>query len=229
MSFFECEFPRTYSFLAVGGPTRSTTINQGFSGSEGRNKNWAGSRRKFQLQAKTPKPGQGTNPLTQQAFLDALIAFFENVGAQADGFRFFDHQDNAFANETIGAGAGTFQLIKTYSVGGRSYVRNITKPIWSTAVDYLGHDLPNTVQVSAAGVVIPYGGSPGWTLDATTGLVTVTESGAPPITASGQFDVPVRLNSDEMKMQAEASAWQSGRPVITWQGIELLEVFPPNY
>src|SRR5579864_53843 len=95
MAFFEVEFPRTVSFLAVGGPTRSTTVNQGLSGAEQRNKNWANSRRKWQIQLRTPKPdGTTSRPATLQAFIDVTTAFFENVSGQGDGFRFWDPADH---------------------------------------------------------------------------------------------------------------------------------------
>jgi uncharacterized protein (TIGR02217 family) len=218
MSFFECEFPRTISFLAVGGPTRSTTINQGLSGSEQRNKNWASSRRKWQVQLKTPRPGQANSPLTLQGYIDALIAFFENIGAQGDGFRFFDPADNTAKNQQLATVAGNVQLVKNYVSAGRTYQRVITKPIAPGVVDYQNHVLPNTVFLANTSTPV--------TVDYTTGIVTGQSAGT---AVDFQFDVPVRLNSDEMKIQAEESPWGAGSPVATWMGIELLEVFPPNY
>jgi uncharacterized protein (TIGR02217 family) len=47
MAFFETEFPRTVGYKATGGPTFNTTVNEGFSGFEQRNKNWSIARAKY--------------------------------------------------------------------------------------------------------------------------------------------------------------------------------------
>jgi len=214
VSFFEVEFPRTLKFLALGGPTRSTTVNQGLSGAEQRNKNWLNSRRKWQVQLTTPAPNYGA----QQTFIDELVAFFENVSGQGDAFRFCDPADNVATNQLLATVAGNVQLVKNYVVGGRTYQRVITKPITAAVQDYKGNFLANTVFLH--GTTTPV------TVDPTTGIVTGTGAGT---AVDFQFDTPVRLNSDEMKLQSEESAWGAGKPVVTWTGIELFEVFPPNY
>ena len=83
MAFFECEFPQQVSFLALGGPSFFTTINEGFSGGEQRNRNWSITRGEWTIDLHA-KP---------QSYFDAAHAFFLNVGGQADAFRFKDHKD----------------------------------------------------------------------------------------------------------------------------------------
>jgi len=168
MSFFECEFPRTISYQGTGGPGFNTTVNEGFSGFEQRNKNWATARGQWQVSLKTPAAFTGN----RQAFLDLLRAFFLNLTGMGDGFRLFDHTDHAVTGGLIGTGDSVtrvFQLVKLYSVGSRTYVRVINKPIMSSVQDYQGNPLTNTVVIYRGGVVDP---TNRWSVDATTGVVT---------------------------------------------------------
>src|SRR4051812_10798037 len=145
MSFFEIEFPTTILYRAVGGPGFSTTVNSGLSGFEARNKNWSQARAKWQINLITPASFAGT----EQNYTDLIRAFFLNVSGQGDAFRLKDWIDYKFTNEIIGVGDGStlgpFQLVKTYAMGGRSYIRQIKKPITSAVNDYQGNPLANTV------------------------------------------------------------------------------------
>lgn len=172
MSFFEVEFPRTISYKSAGGPGFNTTVNKGFSGFEQRNKNWAASRGQWSVSLMTPSAF--TNNRAQ--FLNLLNAFFLNVNGIGDAFRLWDPWDNAAANAFLGTGDGvtnTFQLVKQYVAGGRTYTRTISKPITPDATDYQGTTLPQTVVVYRAGVVDP---TSRWSVDGTTGLVTFKQS-----------------------------------------------------
>lgn len=219
MSFFECEFPTSVGFLASGGPAFSTTVNEGFSGGEQRNRNWSQTRGiwTIDLQYKT------------QDFFDAVLAFFLVVGGQADAFRFKDHKDFVATGQLIGTGDGAtavFQLIKNYVSGPRTYVRTILKPITSAVIDFQGNALPNTVVIYDNGV--PLTNDVDYTVDETTGLITFTI--APTlghfITADFQFHYPARFTSDELKAQVEPSNVNGGiggNPLITWPNFELRE------
>src|ERR1700736_2243069 len=169
MSFFECEFPREIAFMASGGPAFSTSVNEGFSGGEQRNRNWSKTRGAWtiDLQFKT------------QAFFDAVQAFFLVVGGQADAFRFKDQKDFKATGQTIGADDGVtvaFQLVRNYVSGARTYVRAITKPIMASVTDFQGNALADTVKIYDNGVLKTLGAlSPAtgdYTVDATTGIVT---------------------------------------------------------
>ena len=219
MSFFNQEFPRAISFLAQGGPVFSTTVNEGFSGGEQRNRNWSRTR------------GEWTIDLAfkDQAFFDLAHAFFLCVGGQADSFRFFDHKDNQATNEIIGYGDGTttsFQLIKTYVSGSRSYVRNITNPIQATVMDFQNNPLTNTVVVRVGNTLQSL--TTNYTVNDSTGLVsfvTPPSAGSPPpvITASCQFHFPVRFMTDALKAQMEESDVLDGAAVISWPTFDLRE------
>ena len=188
MSFHEVRFPASLSFGSVGGPERRTEIVTLANGHEERNTPWAHSRRRYDA-------GVGLRSLDD---VELLVAFFEARQGQLYGFRWKDWGDYkscpasrevAFEDQAIAVGDGTtqvFQLVKVYSSGGQSYTRPIRKPV-------LG-----TVHIGVAGEERVEGVH--WTVDPTTGLVTLD---APPdaeavITAGFEFDVPVRFDTDHI-------------------------------
>lgn len=178
MAFIEVEFPTSISFKAMGGPSFFTTINEGFSGYEQRNQNWAATRGEWDVSLTTPSEST-VDPLT---YINQLTSFFLISGGRANGFRLKDHKDytNGTTAQTLGAGDGTtslFQLVKAYTAGNLSYVRPIYKPITSAVLSYLGAGLADSVGVKVNGVAQVF--NPGYvggalaqyTLDETTGLV----------------------------------------------------------
>jgi uncharacterized protein (TIGR02217 family) len=99
--------------------------------------------------------------LKKQTQLDTLIAFFRARKGRAHGFRFKDWTDYKATAQALGTGNGTittFQLIRTYSSGGSTDVRTITKPV------------AGTVKVYLAGVLQ----ASGWSVNTTTGVITFT-------------------------------------------------------
>ena len=96
----------------------------------------------------------------QQEHHDLVIAAYMATMGPLHGFRFKDYADYTFTDEPIGIAAGDtdeeMQLIKTYTFGNMSTVRNIRKPL---AVGF---------QLFADDVPIAH------TLDTTTGIVTFT-------------------------------------------------------
>jgi uncharacterized protein (TIGR02217 family) len=232
MAFFETRFPTGIAYNRLGSPSGfSTSVNAGFSGQEQRNRNWASSRGRWTVSVTTPPASQFSG--SRQSFVDILQAFHLNVGGKADAFRLKDHTDLSLAGQQIGIGDGSykiFQLIKKYTIGGRTYTRVITKPEWSTATDYQGNALPNSVTIALNGTPLAQAGN--WTIDATTGLITfVTAPGNTVVitTPAGNFDYPVRFDVDELPIQVEASAVGAGQPIVSIHGVPLVEVRPPNY
>jgi uncharacterized protein (TIGR02217 family) len=229
MSFFETEFPRNIGYKRLGAPVGfNTTVNEGLSGGEQRNRNWANSKGKWTIDLQTPPPSQFSD--SRQKYVDLLNTFMLVVGGRADAFRLFDHIDNQATGQTIGVGNGSqtvFQLARTYTIGGRSYVRNITKPITSSVVNYRGFALSNTVKTYLNGTLQ----TSGWSVDYTTGLVTFTSapSNSVVVTADCQYHYPVRFDADDLQLQIEESNVQGGQPLISLHSLQLLEVPPPNY
>jgi uncharacterized protein (TIGR02217 family) len=214
MAFFEVEFPRGLAFKSQGGPGFSTIVNQGFSGQEFRNRNWAFARAEYTIDLQTPVAFAGN----RQAFIDALLAFFFNVGGQADAFRLWDPADHRAVNQALATIGGNVQLVKNYIVGARTYRRVITKPIGTGVTDYQGNSLANTVFL--------HGTSTPVTVDSTTGIVTGTSTGT---AVDFQFHVPVRFASDLLPLQAEESNFPAGQGIVSLSSMKLIETRPPNY
>ncbi len=198
MNFHEVRFPASLSFGSVGGPERRTDIVTLANGFEERNTPWAHSRRRYDA-------GLGMRSLDD---IETLISFFEARQGQMFGFRWKDWSDFKSGaataevekgDQVIARGDGEttgFQLVKTYSSGGFSYVRPILKPVLGTVK--LGLDQDEVRE----GV--------DYEVDLANGRVTFT---APPpeqveITAGFEFDVPVRFDTD--KIQTSVASFQAG-------------------
>jgi len=192
MSFDEVRFPVNISIGATGGPTRRTEVVTLGSGFEERNALWANSRRRYNA-------GYGAKTID---LIHAVIEFWEARNGRLIGFRWKDWSDYKSVaplvavqpgDQAIGAGTGalaTFQLVKTYTSGGRSFVRTIAKPV------------AGSVRVAVAGVEKTI--TTQWTIDTATGIVTFTGGNIPTlgqaVTAGFEFDVPVRFDMDELSI-----------------------------
>ncbi|UAB90049.1 DUF2460 domain-containing protein [Ruegeria sp. SCSIO 43209] len=198
MNFHEVRFPASLSFGSVGGPERRTDIVTLANGFEERNTPWAHSRRRYDA-------GLGMRSLDD---VETLISFFEARQGQMFGFRWKDWSDFKSGaataevdkgDQVIARGDGEttdFQLVKTYSSGGFSYVRPILKPVLGTVTLGLDQD------AQREGV--------DFEVDLATGRVMFS---APPpeqveITAGFEFDVPVRFDTD--KIQTSVASFQAG-------------------
>ncbi|NVO55616.1 DUF2460 domain-containing protein [Rhodobacteraceae bacterium B1Z28] len=198
MNFHEVRFPASLSFGSVGGPERRTDIVTLANGFEERNTPWAHSRRRYDA-------GLGMRSLDD---IEIMISFFEARQGQMFGFRWKDWSDFKSGaatadvekgDQVVARGDGVqteFQLVKTYSSGGVSYVRPITKPVLGTV--RLGLD-QDEIQEGVD-----------FDVDLTHGLITFADP--PPeqveITAGFEFDVPVRFDTD--KIQTSVASFQAG-------------------
>ena len=196
MAFDEVSFPLDIAYGSTGGPTRKTNILTLDSGAEFRNSPWGGSRHKFNV-------GVGVKTYDQ---LHTLKTFWEAREGALRGFRYKDWSDykscapqqtTSHLDQDIGVGTGaltTFQLKKTYSSGGRSYIRTIYKPI------------AGTVKVALNGV----NQTSGWTVSTTTGVISFSSPpGAAVVVQAGfEFEVPCRFDADEL--QIDLTAFEHG-------------------
>jgi uncharacterized protein (TIGR02217 family) len=187
MGFDDVRFPPQISRGSTGGPERRTEIVVTGSGAEERNSRWADSRRRYNA-------GFGVKSLDD---IHLVVAFFEERRGRLHGFRWKDHLDFTSGlpgaavtatDQAIGTGDGTatrFQLVKRYGTGLRDYLRDITKPI------------AGSVRVAVNGQEVT-----GFTLDALTGVVTLAAAPVPgaTVTAGFAFDVPVRFDTDELRI-----------------------------
>lgn len=215
MSFFEVELCRKLGFQRTGGGMFNTDVQMTASGQEQRNSNWSFARAEYS--------GNLITPVDRIAdalqFIEDMRTFHYVVGGKRDGFRFYDHLDCSAALEPMLHISGNqYQLQKTYSLGGRTYARTITKPITSAVLDYQGNALANSVSIT---------GASGGTMDPATGLITFASvSGTP--TATFRYHIPVRFTSDKFEPEVEESNI-SGLPIINWKTLGLIEVLPPNF
>ena len=196
-SFHEVQFPPKIAYGATGGPEFNTTITKTQGGFEQRNINWQKPLGSWDI----------STGLKSKADIDAIKAFFINRFGRAYGFRFKDWLDYQGIGQSLGIGNGTktqFQLIKTYISGGYSYVYDIKKPVAGTVKIYLN----SILQAS------------GYTLDATTGIVTFASApGAGVLVSSDfEFDVPVRFDIDKIAARTD------GPGLYVWDSIPVVEI-----
>lgn len=195
--FHEVRFPEGIARGATGGPGYDTTIVSTVAGYERRNANWAQARGRWDV-------GSG---LKRREDLLTLIAFFRARQGRAYGFRFKDWTDFTATNVILGSGDGAnkvFQLVKRYASGGVEVVRSVTKPVIGSLMVYRD------------GVVVGAGVS----LDSALGLVTFGTAPAPGavISATFEFDVPVRFDTDQMGVSLDA--YDRG----SWPEIPIVEI-----
>jgi len=187
MAFLETQFPTDISYGSSGGPGYSTQILTLDSGQEIRIARWNNARHRY----------DASYGVSDYADLKTILDLYHATRGPADGFRWKDWMDfssdatgrgpdlgtapawNDQSLGTFGTATDTIQLRKAYTVGATTRYRNITKPVSGT-------------------VKVGWGGAEklsGWTVDTTTGLVTITDSGADglEIFAGFEFDVPVRF------------------------------------
>lgn len=197
MSFVEIQFPPDISYGSSGGPLYATDIVITAGGHEQRNIQWEQARARYNV----------AHGVKTKAQLEQLIAFFRARKGRAYGFRFKDWTDYQCSGQSLGVGDGTrtlFQIIKRYESGDASEVRVIRKPV------------AGTVMIKANGVAV----SSGVSVSTVTGLVTfvVPPAEGVSITASAEFDVPVRFDTDRL------SATLDDYGVHSWMDIPLIEV-----
>lgn len=195
MSFIETRFPDDIAIGAVGGPGFNTDVVSVNSGSDQRKANWQDAKCAYDV----------SHGIKTQTQLDVLVAFFRVMKGRANAFRFKDWADykdkmNA-ASPTAGIFATIdsthFQMVKRYTTSVTNHDRDITKPVSGS--------------VAVVGGVSP-------SVDYTTGIVTVA-SGTPS-SWTGEFDVPCRFDTDQMKISiAHYNAF-------SWGGIPIVETRP---
>jgi uncharacterized protein (TIGR02217 family) len=197
-AFHEALFPLDIALKSAGGPQRRTDIVALGSGAAERNARWAHSRRRYDA---------GFGVKTFEA-LSQVLAFFEERRGRLYGFRWRDRLDHSSAapghgvtptDQVIGIGDGTtkaFRLSKTYGSLYSPYRRPIAKPV------------PGSVRIAVAESALEEGA--GFTVDATTGVITLSATHVPAsgaaITAGFLFDVPVRFDTDYLEIDLSAFA-----------------------
>ena len=198
VSFLETlVFPDSIAYGATGGPEYATAIAAGSGGHEARRSTWTAPLHRYEL-GLAPRTAADTN---------ALVAFFHLVRGRAYAFRFpdFGAGESTGTDEPIGTGTGavaTYQLVKRYTRDATSYDRPIFKP------------RAGTVTLKDNGAALA---SSAYSVNYINGIVTTTVTAGHAITASYQFDVPVRFATDRLAIRRIDGGYQ-------WDSIELIEV-----
>ncbi|KIE05620.1 hypothetical protein NF27_DP01640 [Candidatus Jidaibacter acanthamoeba] len=182
IKFIEQRFPENISYGSSGGPCYSTDVITMTSGYEQRNINWQQSRNQYNV----------AYGIKTEEHIKELIAFFRICKGKAIGFRFKDWNDYTAKNQLIAIGDGkknSFQLVKTYKTVAVKEQRIISKPVPGKVKIFLDDNEYKEVEV-----------------DYTSGIVTFKTPPAADvkITASFNFDVPVRFDTDSLLTSIEA-------------------------
>jgi uncharacterized protein (TIGR02217 family) len=168
------------------GPTFRNVIQEASAGNEQRLAQWTKSKRVGNLSYGLQ---MSSDPLGD---FKAIVAMFLGHFGSLSPFRFRDWSDYIATNEVFGTGTGSqtqFQLSKTYdpqlillgTAGSFFYVRAITL-LASTPVIAINNVATTAYTISASGMVT---------------FTTAPASGAQ-LTWSGEFDVPVRFDTDQL-------------------------------
>ncbi len=190
-------FPQLLAYGATGGPRYHTTVTVSQSGSEQRNQAWARPRGVWEV------------GLVHRSRVEteALLAFFRGVAhGQLHGFRFRDFLpgEETGTAEPLGVGTGsatTYQLVKRYTAGSLTDDRRITKPIAGSVVVFVNGTPTDT-----------------FTVDVTTGRLTMTATLGAVLTASFRFEVPVRFANDHIEVRRVAPE------VYSIESLQLIEI-----
>lgn len=171
---------------AIGGPRFKTSVMTALSGVEQRIAEWDDARCDYDI----------AFSIRTKTDLHAVLKLFRARQGPAYPFRFKDWSDYEGTTEAIGTGDGVtaaFQLVKTYTDTVVAVTRTIQLPVSGTL----------TVYVAAVAKTE----TTHYTVNYSTGVVTFTggniPSAAQAITATFEFDVPVRFAEDELKIAME--------------------------
>lgn len=196
MSFCEIQMPTGISRGATGGPIFSSVVVSAASGNEQRIAQWSQGRRKWDV----------SHALRNNEQRDELFSFFTARRGMFEGFRFKDWSDfrilPADSEDTDLITTTTFQLVKRYISGGVTILRKITKPVDGTLRIWDGSTEITT----------------GWIINNSTGVITFDVAPVYLPSASFEFDVPARFNTDEMNWSQEETTFGS------WNSVPIIEI-----
>lgn len=177
--FNEARLLDRVSYGSQFGHEFNTRVTRLRSGHERRNAGWSMPLGKYRVMY------QALLPEHHQYVLDAHMACMGSLIP----FRFRNLTDFVATSQPIGTGTGaeqTLQLEKVYTFGTFSLSRKISKPV------------SGTVKVYEDGVLVPA------VVDYETGSVVLTASSGSAITWTGEFDIPVRFESDSIDVDPVA-------------------------
>lgn len=203
MAFYESpRFPERIAYGAQGGPEWSTSVVVTISGREHRLSSWMYPRHRWDV-------SQG---IKTQADFETLRAHFLSVRGRLHGWRFkdwADYQCPIAAGVVSGITGTTFQLVKRYTSGAQTMDRKIVKPL---AAGFVLKDSGTTLTLTTD-----------YAIDTTTGIVTTTTTRtAANLTWSGEFDLPMRYDTD--RLEGRIVARNASGLLHEWASIPIVEL-----
>lgn len=187
MAFIEEQFPLVPSVGAKSIPAYSNSAVRMRSGSERRNRFWEYPLHRYMISVDPREVDE----------VQTVLEWFHAMGGTECGFRLIDRADfkSCRVQNTpapldqplvaLDTSPVSYQLIKEYTVGSRTQERIILKPVAGT--------------IRVANGAGAEQSSSTWDLDTTTGILTPNGGfTGVPTTWGGEFDVPVRFESDEL-------------------------------
>lgn len=178
-------FPGCPSFGFTSEPIYAVSVVERASGVERRNRQWSRPLHRY-----TATLGPRVEAEVQEA-----LEFYHAVGGRAYGFRFKDPADHLSCRVGVtptaidqplylldGYSPESYQLVKEYVAGARTQQREVYKPVQGTLL------IADNGTVKTEGVH--------YTVDYTRGLVDISFTPVGTLTWGGEFDVPVRFDSE---------------------------------
>jgi uncharacterized protein (TIGR02217 family) len=193
--FHNVRFPEDISYGSSGGPGFKTTVIDLASGHEQRNIDWSLARATYDAQY----------GVKQREQMEDVLDFFFARRGKAYGFRFKDWMDFTIPRQSLGeATAVTHQTFKRYEpLTAYFYDRPILKLV------------PGTISWWADGVL-----KSSALVNTETGIINTTGLIGQEIEIQCEFDVPVRFDTDDIKIAHDD--WE----LMSWPSIPLIELKP---
>jgi len=181
MSFHEVQFPSDISYGSVFTIEDKATVVETGSGRIMTWLHWEHPRLKANIAY-----GVKTN-----SELAALRAFHHARRGPANGFRVKNWSDyNGAGQAATMLTTREYQVCKTYSDAGGSYVKEIKKLVSGTLKVYDNGVLKNTPA--------------DYTVDITTGIITFTYDPTTPVTCDFEYDVPMQFIDNELPQSLDS-------------------------
>lgn len=201
MSYLRAYIEKCPGFGWQGGPSFKTRIVSMANGRERRNAEQAYARHAYSAPFRNIRPADYANIKQMHLVCRGML----------HAFKFKDLLDYQASSEVFGAGTGAqtvFQLRKISTIDGVSYTRNVYA-IRSAAVTVNGVASTPTIDMDRG---------------------TVTFAAAPAAAAvlrwTGEFDIWVRFNQDDLPFSIDNKSPKNG--VLVNGSVDLIEVPPPE-
>lgn len=201
MSYLRAYIEKCPGFGWQGGPSFKTRIVSMANGRERRNAEQAYARHAYSAPFRNIRPADYANIKQMHLVCRGML----------HAFKFKDLLDYQAGNEVFGAGTGAqtvFQLRKISTIDGVSYTRNVYA-IRSAAVTVNGVASAPTID-----------------MDRGTATFAVAPAAAAVLRWTGEFDIWVRFNQDDLPFSIDNKSPKNG--VLVNGSVDLIEVPPPE-